>query len=106
MRENQTLAVEDLNVAGLIKNRKLSRAISDAGWSKFKTMLAAKCDKYGRDLIIVDRWYPSSFACEFRPDSSQLLTLAIDLAIKSQPQNKLRSYKSLIAISSHSRVNH
>ena len=46
------------------------------------------------------------FACEFRPDSSQLLTLAIDLAIKSQPQNKVRSYKSLIAISSHSRVNH
>ena len=63
VRENQTLAVEDLNVAGLIKNRKLSRAISDAGWSKFKTMLAAKCDKYGRDLIIVDRWYPSSQIC-------------------------------------------
>ncbi len=63
VRENQTLAVEDLNVAGLIKNRKLSRAISDAGWAKFKTLLAAKCDKYGRDLIIVDRWYPSSQIC-------------------------------------------
>lgn len=61
--ENQSLAVEDLNVAGLVKNRKLSRAISDAGWSKFKTMLAAKCDKYGRDLTIVDRWYPSSQIC-------------------------------------------
>ena len=63
VRENQTLAVEDLNVAGLVKNRKLSRAISDAGWAKFKTLLAAKCDKYGRDLIIVDRWYPSSQIC-------------------------------------------
>ncbi|MDJ0741987.1 MAG: RNA-guided endonuclease TnpB family protein [Xenococcaceae cyanobacterium MO_167.B27] len=63
VRKNQTLAVEDLNVAGLVKNRKLSRAISDAGWSKFKTMLAAKCDKYSRDLIIVDRWYPSSQIC-------------------------------------------
>ena len=63
VRENQTLAVEDLNVAGLIKNRKLSRAIADAGWAKFKTLLAAKCDKYGRDLIIVDRWYPSSQIC-------------------------------------------
>ncbi|MDJ0687138.1 MAG: RNA-guided endonuclease TnpB family protein [Xenococcaceae cyanobacterium MO_188.B32] len=63
VRENQTLAVEDLNVAGLIKNRKLSRAISDAGWSKFKTMLAAKCDKYGRDLTIVDRWFASSQIC-------------------------------------------
>ncbi|MEN9519977.1 MAG: hypothetical protein RLZZ381_2565 [Cyanobacteriota bacterium] len=61
--ENQSLAVEDLNVSGMVKNRKLSRAISDAGWSKFKTMLEAKCDKYGRDLTIVDRWYPSSQIC-------------------------------------------
>jgi putative transposase len=63
VRENQTLAVEDLNVAGMVKNRQLSRAISDASWAKFKTMLAAKCDKYGRDLTIVDRWYPSSQIC-------------------------------------------
>ncbi|MDJ0681951.1 MAG: RNA-guided endonuclease TnpB family protein [Xenococcaceae cyanobacterium MO_167.B52] len=63
VRENQMLAVEDLNVSGMVKNRKLSRAISDAGWSKFKTMLAAKCDKYGRDLTIVDRWFASSQVC-------------------------------------------
>ncbi len=63
VRENQALAIEDLNVAGLVKNRKLSRAISDAGWAKFKTMLAAKCDKYGRNLTIVDRWFPSSQIC-------------------------------------------
>ena len=63
VRENQALGVEDLNVSGLVKNRKLARAISDAGWAKFKTMLAAKCDKYGRHLTIVDRWYPSSQLC-------------------------------------------
>ena len=63
VRENQALAVEDLNVSGLVKNRKLSRAISDAGWSSFKAMLEAKCDKYGRHLTIVDRWYPSSQLC-------------------------------------------
>ncbi len=63
VRENQTLAVENLNVAGLIKNRKLSRGIADAGWAKFKTMLAAKCDKYGRNLAIVDRWFASSQIC-------------------------------------------
>ncbi len=45
------------------RHRKLSRAISDAGWSKFKAMLAAKCDKYGRDLTIVDRWFASSQLC-------------------------------------------
>ena len=39
------------------------RRDNDAGWAKFKTLLAAKCDKYGRDLIIVDRWYPSSQIC-------------------------------------------
>ena len=61
--ENQSLAIENLNVAGLIKNRKLSRAISDASWSKFKTMLQAKCDKYGRNLTIVDRWFASSQIC-------------------------------------------
>jgi len=55
--------LDSTNVSGMVKNRKLSRAISDAGWSKFKTMLQAKCDKYGRDLTIVDRWYPSSQIC-------------------------------------------
>ena len=50
-------------MAGMVQNRKLSRAISDAGWAKFKTMLAAKCDQYGRHLTIVDRWYPSSQIC-------------------------------------------
>lgn len=63
VRENQTLAIEDLNVCGLVKNRKLSRAISDAGWAKFKTFLAAKSDKYGRNLTIVDRWFASSQVC-------------------------------------------
>lgn len=61
--ENQSLAIENLNVVGLVKNRKLSRAISDAGWAKFKTLLQAKCDKYGRDLTIVDRWFASSQIC-------------------------------------------
>ena len=63
VRENQALAVEDLNVSGMVKNRKLSRAISDAGWAKFKTMLAAKCDKSSRELTIVDRWFASSQIC-------------------------------------------
>ncbi len=61
--ENQSLAIEDLAVGNLVKNRKLSRAISDAGWAKFKTMLAAKCDKHGRELTIVDRWFASSQIC-------------------------------------------
>lgn len=63
VRENQAIAIEDLNVSGLVKNRKLSKAISDAGWHSFKQLLTAKCDKFGRDLTVVDRWYASSQIC-------------------------------------------
>lgn len=61
--ENQALAIEDLNISGMVKNRKLSRAISDAGWSSFRTLLTAKCDKYGRYLTVIDRWLPTSQKC-------------------------------------------
>jgi putative transposase len=61
--ENQALAIEDLNVSGLVKNRKLSRAISDAGWHSFKQLLMAKCDKYGRQLVVIDRWEATSQKC-------------------------------------------
>lgn len=63
IRENQTIALEDLNVSGLVKNRKLSRAISDLGWRSFRTMLEAKSTMYGRDLRIIDRWEPTSQKC-------------------------------------------
>ena len=63
--ENQALAIEDLAVGNLIKNRKLSRAISDAGWYSFRTMLTAKCDKYNRQLIVIDRWSATSQKCSY-----------------------------------------
>lgn len=63
VRENQVIAVEDLNIAGMVKNRKLSRVISDAGWRMLLTMLAYKCAWYGRDLVRVDRFFPSSKTC-------------------------------------------
>jgi putative transposase len=63
IRENQTIALEDLNVSGMVKNRKLARAISDLGWRAFRDMLSAKADKYGRDLRIIDRWEPTSQKC-------------------------------------------
>ncbi|MFD7844128.1 RNA-guided endonuclease InsQ/TnpB family protein [Nocardia sp. NPDC059764] len=63
VRENQTLVIEDLTVRNMVKNRKLARAISDAAWREFRNMLEYKADWYGRDLIVVDRWYPSSKVC-------------------------------------------
>ena len=63
VRENQTVVIEDLNVAGMLRNHTLARAISGAAWCDLRAMLEYKCDWYGRDLIVVDRWYPSSKTC-------------------------------------------
>lgn len=63
VRENQTIAVEDLAVKNLVKNRKLALAISDASWGELVRQLEYKCDWYGRTLIKIDRWFPSSKRC-------------------------------------------
>lgn len=54
--ENQTVILEDLNVWGMVKNRRLAKAISWQGWYEFRTLTEAKCDKYGRDFRVIDRW--------------------------------------------------
>jgi putative transposase len=63
VREKQTIVLEDLNTSGMVKNRKLSRAISDLGWRSFRDMLSAKSDKYGRDFLTISRWEPTSQRC-------------------------------------------
>ncbi|MER5905715.1 RNA-guided endonuclease TnpB family protein [Streptomyces mirabilis] len=63
VRENQTIVIEDLTVRNMLKNRTLARAISDASWTELRSMLEYKTQWYGRDLIAVDRWYPSSRTC-------------------------------------------
>ena len=61
--ENQTICVETLNVKGMVKNHCLAKSISDAGWSQFKEFLRYKCDWYGRNLIEIGQWLPSSKMC-------------------------------------------
>jgi putative transposase len=63
IRENQTIVLEDLAVSNMVKNRKLSRAISDSGWRSFRTMLSAKSVIYGRDFRVISRWEPTSQRC-------------------------------------------
>jgi putative transposase len=63
VRENQALAIEDLSVRNMVKNRSLARAISDASWSEFRRMLEYKADWHGRTVIAIDRFYPSSKTC-------------------------------------------
>lgn len=63
VRENQTLVIEDLAVSAMVRNRCLARAISDAGWRQLRQMLEYKAAWYGRNVIVVDRWFPSSKLC-------------------------------------------
>ncbi len=63
INENQVIVLEDLNVSGMVRNRKLARAISQQGWSQFVTFLKYKGNLYGREVIKVDRFYPSSKTC-------------------------------------------
>ncbi|MGK3109369.1 RNA-guided endonuclease TnpB family protein [Streptomyces sp. WAC05858] len=63
VRDNQTIVIEDLTVRNLLKNGRLARAISDAAWSEFRSMLEYKARWYGRAVIAVDRWFPSSKLC-------------------------------------------
>ena len=63
IRENQSISLEDLNVSGMMKNRKLAKAISDLGWRQFRTMLEAKAEMYGRDVAVISRWEPTSQTC-------------------------------------------
>ena len=73
IKNYDVIAIEDLNVKGMVKNHKLAKAISDSSWSAFTTMLVYKAEWYGKTLVKVDRWYPSSKTCS---GCSHLLTKA------------------------------
>ena len=63
IRRFDLIAVEDLNVSGMVRNRRLARAISCTGWGEFRTMLEYKAERCGRRVVVIDRWYPSSKTC-------------------------------------------
>ncbi|MBT2400206.1 RNA-guided endonuclease TnpB family protein [Streptomyces sp. ISL-100] len=63
VRENQTIVIEDLTVRNMVKNKTLARAISDAAWTDMRSMLEYKCAWYGRSLVTIDRWFPSTKLC-------------------------------------------
>ena len=62
--ENQVIAVEDLNVVGMMKNRRLARSIGEVSWSEFTRQLEYKSEWAGRDFIKIGRFFPSSKLCQ------------------------------------------
>ena len=63
VRENQAVYVEDLHIAGMVRNGRLARAIHDAGWAQFVRLLEDKAARWGRTVHTVSRWLPSSKTC-------------------------------------------
>ncbi|HEX5496548.1 MAG TPA: RNA-guided endonuclease TnpB family protein [Mycobacteriales bacterium] len=76
IRENQTVVIEDLTVRNMARNQSLTRAISDASWSELRAMLEYKADWYGRTVIAIDRFYPSSRTCSACGTIAPTLSLA------------------------------
>lgn len=63
VKENQVIVLEDLNVSGMVKNRRLARAINRQGWYQFRVFCSAKSDKLSREFRVISRWEPTSQVC-------------------------------------------
>ena len=61
--QSDTFAIEDLAVGNMLQNRRLAKAISDAGWATFRTLLQSKAERAGKNVLVIGRWEPSSKSC-------------------------------------------
>lgn len=75
-RTYQVISVEDLNVAGMLRNHRLALSISDAGFGEIRRQLQYKAERYGGEFVEVDRWFPSSKLCRFCGHVNSNLVLA------------------------------
>lgn len=73
--ENQTICLEDLNVKGMLRNRKLAKSVADVSFYEFVRQIQYKSEWHGRTAILIDRWYPSSKTCHHCNFVNQDLTL-------------------------------
>lgn len=75
-KNHGTVVIEDLNVSGMLANKKLAKVISDMGFYEFRRQLEYKTKLYGSKLVIVDRWFPSSKTCSSCGVKKETLTLS------------------------------
>jgi putative transposase len=74
--ENQVITLEDLNVKGMVKNRRLARSISDVSWSMFKTFVTYKAKWANKTVVLVDRFFASSKLCNGCNTKNTMLSLS------------------------------
>ncbi|GIE85838.1 transposase [Actinoplanes regularis] len=79
VRRADLIVVEDLAVKNMLGNRRLARAVSDCGWGEFRRQLTYKCERTGRTLVAIDRWYPSSKTCS----TCGYLLAELDLSVRA-----------------------
>jgi len=73
----EVICIEDLNVSGMVKNHNLARAVSDMGFFEFRRQLSYKCEKFGSQLVVIDRWYPSSKTCSECGEVAESMPLSV-----------------------------
>ena len=73
VRNYDVLCIEDLAIKNMVKNRHLAKSICDASWSEFRRMLTYKCLWYGKQLVVIDRFYPSSQLCSYCGSKNPLI---------------------------------
>ncbi|MDZ8262978.1 RNA-guided endonuclease TnpB family protein [Nostoc sp. ChiQUE01b] len=74
-KNHGTVVIEDLNIKGMLANRKLAKAVLDMGFYELRRQLTYKCKLYGSKLVVVDRWFPSSKTCSHCGTKKETLLL-------------------------------
>lgn len=75
-KNHGTVVIEDLNVSGMIANHKLAASVADMGFFEFRRQLTYKCQLYGSNLVVADRWFPSSKICSNCGTKKEILRLS------------------------------
>ncbi|MEV3934957.1 RNA-guided endonuclease TnpB family protein [Glycomyces sp. NPDC049804] len=97
VRQYDTICLEDLNVRGLRKNRRMAGLIARLGWQRFRALLEAKCARAGKRLVVIDRWEPSSKRCSNADCGFMLEELRLEVRIWTCPSCGARHDRDLNA---------